>query len=91
MNDTKCNEAQTMNFCGKTEDKPLPLYAVKHKATGKMITGTDFRYPHPRQIINEYHPPLLFTGYDLVREIHRRHINLKRYTVVRVNVEVAGG
>ena len=77
--------------CGKTEDKPLALYAVKHKATGKLITGTDFRYPHHRQIISEYQPPLLFTDYDLLREIQHRNINMKRYTVVRVNVEVADG
>ena len=81
-------------FCStrdKTEDKPLTLYAVKHKATGKLITGTDFRYPNHRQIISEYQPPLLFTDYDLSQEIQHRNINMKRYTVVRVNVEVSDG
>lgn len=73
--------------CSKSDDKPLVLYAVKHRATGKFITGTDFRYSHPRQIISDYRPPLLFTGYDLLHEIQRRNIHMKRYTVVRVNVE----
>ena len=74
--------------CEKHDPKPNTLYAIQHRETGKFITGTDFRYPHYRQIINEYHAPLLFTGYDLLHEIQRRNIHMKRYTVVRVNVEV---
>ena len=63
------------------------LYAIKHKETGRFITGTDFRYSPPRQIISDYHTPMLFTGWNLLTEIKVRHINLKRYKVCTVNIK----
>ena len=63
------------------------LYAIKHKTTGKFITVTNFRYYPPRQILSVYDSPLLFTGYNLLTELKRRHINTKNYEVVQVAVE----
>ena len=65
----------------------ITLYAIKHKENGRFVTGTDFRYNPPRQILSDYNSPLLFTGYDLLREIGRRHINLSRYKVCTVEVK----
>ena len=63
------------------------LYAIKHKTKNKFVTGTDFNYSPPRQILSDYNSPLLFTGYDLLSEIGRRHINLRRYKVCTVEVK----
>lgn len=64
----------------------ITLYAIKHKENGRFVTGTDFRYHPPRQILSDYNSPLLLTGYDLLAEIRRRHINLRRYKVCTVKV-----
>lgn len=65
----------------------IPLYAIRHKETGRFMTGTDFRYCPPRQILSNYDSPLLFTGYNLLGELKRRKISMRCYTVVRVTVE----
>lgn len=63
------------------------LYAVKHKKTGRFITGTDFRYCPPRQILSDYNSPLILTGYNLMSELKHRKVSMRYYTVVTVTVE----
>lgn len=65
----------------------ITLYAIKNKANGRFITGTDFNYTPPRQIMSVYERPLLLTGYELLSEIKRRHINLSRYKVCTVEIK----
>jgi len=66
--------------------------AIKHKNTGRFVTGTDFnRWPRRQMMEVEYYPPLLFPnndiGYDSLQiEIKRRKISLKRYEVVKVSL-----
>ena len=69
----------------------ITLYAIKHKEYGRFITGTDFNYTAPRQIMSVYDTPLLFTEYNLKSEIKRRHINLNRYKVCIVEVKEVTG
>lgn len=63
------------------------LYAIKHRKTGRFVTGTDFRFSPPRQILSKYDSPILFTDYSLLREITRRKVSMRHYTVVKVAVE----
>lgn len=63
------------------------LYAIKHKENGRFITGTDFNCTPPRQVMSTMERPLLLTGYELLSEIQRRHINLRRYKVCMVEVK----
>ena len=65
----------------------ITLYAIKNKEYDRFVTGTDFNYTPPRQIMSVYDTPLLFTGYNVLTEIKRRHINLKRYKVCTVEVK----
>lgn len=65
----------------------VTLYAIKHKKYGRFITGTDFNYTPPRQLMGVYEPPMLFTVYEIQSEIKRRHINLRRYEVCEVEVK----
>ena len=70
----------------------MQYYAIQHKETGCFLAGTDFsRTPaRPRQIFSSpWRPPLLFHGDRLARELKRRHIDLKRYAVVVVEVRKA--
>lgn len=62
------------------------IFAIKHKKSGRIVTGTDFNYSPPRQILSDYDAPILFTDYNLLHEITRRKINLKYYTVMKVAV-----
>ena len=62
------------------------LYAIKHKESGRFVTGTNFRYSPPRQILSEYNAPLLITGYDLMIELQRRRVSMRYYEVVKVTV-----
>ena len=73
--------------CSRYASRSLVLYAIKHKQTGRLVTGTDFRYSPPRQILSQYDSPKLFTGYDLLHELQRRKVSMRYYTVVRVTVE----
>ena len=73
--------------CVTNPPSSIPLYAIKHKETGRFVTGTDFRYIVPRQILSNYDSPLLFTGYNLLGELKRRKVSMRYYTVVRVTVE----
>ena len=62
-------------------------YAIRNKRTGKYISGTDFRYHPPHQILESaYRPPKLFTGHELLGEIEHRKINLNCYEVVAVGI-----
>jgi hypothetical protein len=63
------------------------LYAIKNKVNGRFITGTDFNYTPPRQLMGVYERPLLLTQYELKDELKRRHINLRRYKVCTVEVK----
>lgn len=62
-------------------------YAIRRRDTKEYISGTDFNYNPPRQIMaSEYRTPRLFTNLDLEIEIKHRKINLKRYEVVAVTI-----
>lgn len=63
------------------------LYAIKHKATGRFVAGTDYNFYPPQQILSDYRPPLLLTGYDLLYELERRKVNMKSYSVVKVTLK----
>jgi uncharacterized OB-fold protein len=63
------------------------LYAIKHKKSGRIVTGTDFNYSPPRQILSDYDAPILFTDYNLLHEITRRKVSMRYYTIVKVMVE----
>ncbi len=76
---TKCS--------AQTKTKPTTLYAIKHKQSGRLVTGTDFRYSPHRQILSDYQSPLLFTGYNLLHEIQHRQVSLRYYTVVGVTIQ----
>ena len=65
----------------------VTLYAIKHKIYGRFITGTDFNQTPPRQLMNVYERPLLLTQYELKDELKRRHVNLRRYEVCKVEVK----
>ena len=65
----------------------VTLFAIKHKRTDRFVTGTNFRYSPPRQILSDCECPLILTGYNLLTEITRRHINLSEYIVVKVTVK----
>ena len=65
----------------------MTLYAIKHKKYGRFITGTDFNYSPPRQLMGAYQPPLLLTQYELKDELKRRHVNKNRYQVCEVEVK----
>lgn len=70
----------------------MQYYAIQHKKTGQYIAGTDFNRADgkPRQIFSSaLLPPKLFNGDELQHEIAKRHINLKNYRVVVVEVRKA--
>lgn len=70
----------------------MRYYALKHIKTGRYVSGTDFSRADgiPRQIFcTPDHPPLLFNGERLGRELKRRHINLHDYKVVVVEIKEA--
>lgn len=76
--------------CAKCETSPpstLPLFVIRHRESGRLVTGTDFLHIFPKQILSAYEPPLLLTGHNLLSELKRRRINMKHFTVVRVTVE----
>jgi hypothetical protein len=64
----------------------LAYYAFKSKSNGKYITGTDFRNGR-RQIMSEYHPPLLVADEGVEYEIKHREISPKQYKTVRVELK----
>lgn len=63
------------------------LYAIRHKPTGRFVSGTDFNFYPPQQILSDYRPPLLLTGYDLLSELERRKVNMKSFSVVQVTLK----
>lgn len=65
----------------------ITLYAIKHKENGRFVTGTDFNYSPPRQILSDYDSPLLLTGDNVLNELKRRHVNLRTYKVCVVTVK----
>lgn len=68
----------------------MQYYAIQHKKTERYISGTDFSRKSPRQILTTpLCPPMLFNGAELSAEIGRRHINLKDYRVIVVEVRKA--
>lgn len=77
----------TKSMSVQTKTKPTTLYAIKHKQSGRLVTGTDFRYSPHRQILSDYQSPLLFTVYNLLHEIQHRQVSLRYYTVVGVTVQ----
>lgn len=63
------------------------LYAIKHKGSGRFVTGTNFRYSPPRQILSDFNAPLVISGYDLMSELTHRQVSMRYYEVVKVTVE----
>lgn len=67
----------------------MKYYAIQHKETGRFVAGTDFSRADgkPRQMFaTPNKPPLLIGGERLGMELRYRHIDLKRYTIVVVEV-----
>ena len=67
----------------------MKYYAIQHKETGRFVAGTDFsradgqlrqRFATPNK------PPLLIGGERLGLELRYRHIDLKKYAIVVVEV-----
>ena len=67
------------------------FYAIKHKVSGDFVLGTDYNYSPPRQrICTPDDVPLLLSESVLDSNLKARHINLKRFEVVPVEIrEVA--
>lgn len=62
-------------------------YAIRRKKDKKLVSGTDFNYAPPRQImVDDYRTPKLFVELELSYEIPRRHINLKYYEIIEVYI-----
>jgi hypothetical protein len=67
----------------------MKYYAIQEKATGRFISGTDFSRADgkPRQMfVTPSRAPLLISGDRLGSELRHRHIDLKHYEVVVVEV-----
>ena len=68
----------------------MKYYAIQDRDTGLFISSTNFARIKPRQILSSpLRPPILFTGGEITRELKRRHIKLKYYKVVVVEVKEA--
>jgi hypothetical protein len=70
----------------------MKYYAIQHKATGRFVSGTDFSRVNGRvqqMFASANRPPLLLGGERLGFELKYRHIDLKRYAVVVVEVRKA--
>lgn len=67
--------------------KPVTLYAVKQKKSGRLISGTNYRFhPHRQILSDDFSPPLLFTGKQLLGELKHRTVSNRYYDVVVVEV-----
>jgi hypothetical protein len=67
----------------------MKYYAIQHKETGRFVAGTDFSRADgkPRQMFaTPNKPPLLIGGERLGWELRYRHIDLKKYAIVVVEV-----
>ena len=72
----------------------MKYYAIREKATLRFVAVTDFSHGDGscRQIFaSPYHPPLLLCAERLGPELKRRHIDLKRYEVIAVEIRKAEG
>jgi hypothetical protein len=68
----------------------MTYYAIRNKKTRQYISGTDYRVSasKPCQIMSSaLRPPLLISGATLQTEILVRHINLKYYEIVAVEIK----
>ena len=69
----------------------ISYYAFRNKRTGKLISGTDYRYDPPHQISsNEWRPPLLISKAHpllLLAQIEARKINSNRYETIEIVVK----
>lgn len=78
-----CPTCETISL----RDPPI-WYAIKHKASGRFLYGTDFNYTNCRQrLSDDLCAPRLFSRIDLRRELLRRHINLKKYEIVPIQLK----
>ena len=67
----------------------MKYYALQHKETGRFVAGTDFSRADgkPRQMYaTPNKPPLLIGGERLGWELRDRHLDLKKYAIVVVEV-----
>lgn len=70
----------------------MQYYAIQHKETGRFVAGTDFSRADGKVcqlFATPEHPPLLIGGEKLSIELDRRHIDLKKYSLVVVEVRKA--
>ncbi len=67
-------------------------YLIRHKATGRYVSGTEFAYDpaENRQILSdEKHPPMLFAKDRIGLELLRRNVDRNAFEVVRADVAPA--
>lgn len=68
----------------------MQYYAIQDRFTKRFVAGTTRVGLMLQQILSDQdNPPLLFSGATLIRELKRRHINLKHYRIVVVDVRKA--
>ncbi len=75
-----------------TGEQKMQYYAIQHKETGRFVSGTDFSRADGKvwQIFaTPERPPLLIGGENLSSELKHRHIDLKKYNLVIVEVRKA--
>lgn len=66
-------------------------YAIRHKASGRFLHGTDFNYGETEQrLSDDNHAPKLFSDVDLEGEIIRRQISPDDFEVVTVEILAKG-
>lgn len=80
-----------MLFSKTIKESDFVWYAIRHKKTGKLVGGTDFRYNNPHQrLSDDFLPPKLFSDINIDNELKHRRINTKYYDVVKVDLIIKG-
>lgn len=70
----------------------MRYFIFKNRRNGKIVSGTNFNFWPPRQILCDGNSvPLILEENEILYEVERRHISTKTYNVVEVMlVEVKG-
>lgn len=69
----------------------MDYFMVRDRKTGRLLSGTDFRYNPPHHIFaSEYRPPLLLSVNPKINssELRRRNIRLNRFELVRISLRI---
>lgn len=69
----------------------MDYFMVRDRKTGRLLSGTDFRYNPPHHIFaSEYRPPLLLSINPKINssELRRRNIRLNRFELVRISLRI---